>query len=118
MNEIDELLETIKNSVTRLRNSIEIEEAEMLQLKTKGLIYAGTWYKAGKYLYLVHPGKDGRERQREYIGADEEKIAAALAGIERGQKYLRCEARKTRLEMQLRNIAYHLRNGEREAKRQ
>lgn len=118
MNEIDELLQTIKNSVTRIRNSIELEEAEMLKLQTKGLIYAGTWYKAGKYLYLVHPDENGNGRKREYIGADEQKIAEALGGIERGQKYLRCEARKTRLEMQLRNIAYHLRNGDREAHRE
>lgn len=116
MHEIDELLETIKDRVTSIRESIELEEAKMVKLQTKGLIYAGTWYKAGKYLYLVHPDEDGNGRKREYIGADEQKIADALAGIERGQKYLVCAARKKHLEQRLRDIAYHLTNAKYSAK--
>lgn len=65
----------------------------MEELKRLGLIYAGTHYKAGKYLYLVYPVQEDGSRERVYIGADPEKIAAALAGIERGVEYDQLEQR-------------------------
>jgi len=109
MENIDELLATIAANVQRIRASIEIERGEMIKLQEAGLIYAGTWYKNKKYLYLVHPDRDGQGRQREYIGADEAKVNEALAGIERAKKYDKCAARKEWLERQLGSVAYQLR---------
>lgn len=66
--------------------------AEMAVLKKQGLIYATTYWRpdaAGdnKYLYLHFPQRQGRNRDRRYIGADADKIAEALAGIERAKQY-------------------------------
>jgi len=101
MNEIMELLDQAKATAESLERSIQTETDEMEKLENAGLIYAGTWYKAGKYLYLVYPSDGCGERKRDYIGADEEKIMAALAGIERGQKYNQCKARKEALQLKM-----------------
>ena len=58
----------------------------MKALQEAGLIYASEHWRDGKYLYLIHPSRDG-QRERKYIGADAGKIAEAQAGIRRGKEY-------------------------------
>lgn len=85
----------------------------MADLKKQGLIYAGTWWKDGKYLYLVYPSDGFGSRKRQYIGAEQEKIDEANAGIGRGQKFNEAKARMLRLRDQLNTIQYHLLSAER-----
>jgi len=108
MNEIMELLDRTKAAAESLARSIQTETDEMEKLKRAGLIYAGTWYKAGKYLYLVYPSDGNGDRKRDYIGADEDKITTALAGIERGQKYNQCKARKEALQSKMNRMKQYL----------
>lgn len=112
-NSIEQLLNHIGDQIASIKASIDLEEAEMKTLKDAGLIYAGTWYKSGKYLYLIHPSDGFGYRKREYVGAEPEKIAAALEGIERGRKYDKAKARRNRLRDELNTIQYHLMNAER-----
>lgn len=51
------------------------------EVEEQGIVDAKPHWKDGKYLYLIHPMKDG-ERMREYVGADESKIQVALCKIE------------------------------------
>jgi hypothetical protein len=95
----------IDSAWVQIKEKMEQMEADyfatidrMEELKAQGLIYAGTHYKAGKYLYLVYPVQEDGSRERKYIGADPEKIREALAGIERGQEYIRLKERKRQLE--------------------
>lgn len=47
---------------------------------------ASPYWHEGKYLYLIHPARDGY-RARKYIGKDPVKVADALASIERFKKH-------------------------------
>lgn len=80
-------LNQIRLVAEKLQQAWDSTHFEMAELKAQGLIYAGTTYKAGKYLYLVYPYDDAGQRKREYIGADPDKIKEALAGIERARRY-------------------------------
>lgn len=97
MDGIEQSLIQLQAEAAKKREAYNRAKAEMDSLKAKGLIYAGTHYKAGKYLYLVYPVADDGSRERKYIGADPEKIKAALAGIERGTEYQRLEVRMQQL---------------------
>lgn len=110
---IEQLLNHIENQVHALKRQIQTEEDCMEDLKKKGLIYAGTWWKDGKYLYLVYPSDGFGSRKRQYIGAEQEKINEANEGISRGQKYNEAKARMLRLRDQLNTIQYHLLSAER-----
>lgn len=110
---IEQLIHHVENQVQSLKRQIQTEEDEMASLKAMGLIYAGTWYKGGKYLYLIHPSDGFGYRKREYIGAEPEKVQAALDGIERGKRYDKTKARMEYLRRQLNSIQYHLMNAER-----
>lgn len=110
---IEQLLQHIENQVQSLKRQIQTEEDCMADLKKQGLIYAGTWWKDGKYLYLVYPSDGFGSRKRQYIGAEQEKIDEANAGIGRGQKFNEAKARMLRLRDQLNTIQYHLLSAER-----
>lgn len=92
---IEELLIQIGEQIRTLKEKIDAEQIIMDELKKAGLIYAGTWWKGGKYLYLIHPSDGFGYRKREYIGADTEKIAEAMAGIDRGRKYDDAKSRQS-----------------------
>jgi len=109
---IEELLNHIENQVHALKRQIQTEEEHMADLKKQGLIYAGTWWKDGKYLYLVYPSDGFGSRKRQYIGAEEQKIKEANEGISRGQKYNEAKHRMLRMRDQLNRIQYHLMSAE------
>lgn len=98
MDKLEERIDNLTYALKRIRKEWNIVNDGMLELESKGLIYAGTHYKAGKYLYLVYPSKGGESRKREYVGQDEAKIKVALEGIERARKYDALSVRKQGLE--------------------
>lgn len=112
---IEQLVNEVSEQIKAAKAAIQTDEFNMEQLKKAGISYAGTWWKARKYLYLVHPSDGFGYRKREYIGADAEKVQAALAGIERGKLFEQCKQRrdwnrKVLSEMQL-QLTYTHRNG-------
>lgn len=91
---IEQLISEVSEQVRTIQAAIQTDEFNMEQLRKAGICYAGVWWKAGKYLYLVHPSDGFGYRQREYIGADPEKVQAALDSIKRGDLYNECKARR------------------------
>lgn len=91
---IEQLISEVSDQIKAAQEAIQTDEFNMEQLKKAGISYAGTWWKAGKYLYLVHSSDGFGYRQREYIGADTEKVQAALASIERGKLFEQCKQRR------------------------
>jgi len=83
--------------IDKLDAAIASTTATMKALEVAGLIYAAEHWRDGKYLYLIHPSKDGR-RERKYVGADDNKVAEARAGILRGQEYDELATRLRKLE--------------------
>lgn len=86
------LKETLSNlhasvaDIEELHKELLQLEKEMAALEKAGLEYAAPHYREGKYFYLISSMRDG-QRERRYIGADPEKIRAALDAIERGKEY-------------------------------
>lgn len=93
---IEQLISEITEQVRQLQEAIQLDEFNMEQLKKAGISYAGVWWKAGKYLYLVHPSDGYGYRQREYIGADPEKVQMAMDSLKRGQMFLEAKQRRDR----------------------
>lgn len=70
----------------------QLAELENWKVKTKELlaeeqrltnldpVNASLWWKADKYLYLIHPMVDG-QRKREYIGADVDAVNKAMERV-------------------------------------
>lgn len=74
-----------------------------------------TYYRNGKYLYLIYPTKEDGTRFREYIGSDPKKIEATLAAIKRFERWqnlcqvrLELEQKKTRAIDVLKNLYWSL----------
>ncbi len=100
----EELAEKMLKEASRLPRLIESLAhahqqivSRMNDLERAGLIHATPHYRQGKYLYLIHPMKDG-ERRREYIGADPGKIEKALEAVNRVHKYEALSHKLARLE--------------------
>lgn len=100
-------LQRIKAILDNLDMLAHNTEQEMAALKTAGVKYATPHYRAGRYLYLIHPQKDG-ERVREYIGADPEKITAALDAINRAHQYDQLAETLKRDQQKTGSIQYYL----------
>lgn len=84
-------------------------KAKIEALEEAGIANASPSYRDGKYLYLIFPMVDG-ERKREYIGADPEKIAAALARIERNKQHSALTAELQRYDAGFSRAAWQLRD--------
>ena len=56
---------------------------QIVEMETLGTVLATPHYKAGKYLYLIHPTAQDGSRKREYVGADPVKIKEAMEAINR-----------------------------------
>lgn len=110
MDDMETKMDLIQEKMRLLRERYNRVQAEMTELQGQGLIYAGTTFKAGKYLYLVYPAKDGEPRKRVYIGQEQDKVQEALAGVERGQKYLECEKYLEQLKTSARVASYYIDN--------
>jgi hypothetical protein len=99
--EYTEIIQAISDGLARLDAAISERAAEIQQLEEEGMINAKEHWRGGKYLYLIHPQKNG-ERQREYIGADPDKIATARKRMANYQRWHDAQAEKTSLEQQMR----------------
>ena len=95
--ELAKLAGSLPELIDRLDAAIASTTATMKRLEVAGLIYAAEHWRDGKYLYLIHPSKDG-QRERKYVGADPAKIAEAKAGILRGHEYDQLATRLRKLE--------------------
>ncbi len=80
---------------------------KMAELKKDGLKYATPHYRAERYLYLIHPQKDG-ERVREYVGTNPAKITEALDAINRGHQYERLAEELKREETKIGMVEYQI----------
>lgn len=81
--EIIEILYYIQTLAMEKKNDIHQLEEKIAGLKNLGTVNATLHYKAGRYLYLIHPTDSCGNRKREYIGADPEKIKAAQDAVNR-----------------------------------
>src|SRR4051812_33994220 len=83
----EDALKKVAEIVKKLQGlEVEFNEKKqaLAEVEAMGYNYAGTTYKAGKYLYLVYPSVDGQDRRREYVGANPQKITEAMAKLDRG----------------------------------
>lgn len=110
MDKVESKLLEVSEKIRQRRDEWNRVQAQLLALKKQGLTYAGTTWKNGKYLYLVYPSKNGEPRKRVYVGHGEEKVREALAGIERGEQYLKLEERAEWLQRQSQLAGYHCMN--------
>jgi hypothetical protein len=84
--EIVQQLKYLEKSIKELEEQRKTIFDHMTALENQGLIYASTYYRNEKYLYLIYPMVDGK-RKREYVGCDPQKIEDAKVGIARGHEY-------------------------------
>ncbi|NIP73034.1 MAG: hypothetical protein GWO16_08390 [Gammaproteobacteria bacterium] len=82
-------------------------QREIARLERQGTTAARPHWRAGRYLYLVHPQRDGR-RRREYVGVNPTRVARALYQVERWERVQALRAELAELEDQLRHIAARL----------
>jgi hypothetical protein len=76
----------VDQAITYLRSRRETLEAEATRLEQlRPVLATPHWRKdrhgQPRYLYLIHPTQDDGSRRREYIGADPEAQAVALARV-------------------------------------
>lgn len=101
---LDKLETAIRSLYSRqaeLQNQID-------DLNRLGWVDAKSHWRDEKYLYLIHPMKDG-ERVREYIGADPQKIAEALDRIARKAEIEEVEKKHSEVSASLSQLIYYLR---------
>lgn len=113
-----ELLKSASWLRTLLLDRIQLaahQRAELARLDAAGRIYATPHWRDGRYLYLIYPTDGAGSRRREYVGADPDKIKAALAGVEHARQYdaLRDDTRRLDallawVERELGTLAYRL----------
>ena len=76
-------LRQIEQQIREKAASIEKLEGKIRQLEKLGTVNASLHYKAGRYLYLIHPTDESGDRVRQYVGAQPEKIREAQESINR-----------------------------------
>ena len=83
-------------------------EAELKRLDTAGRIYATPHYRKGRYLYLLHPTDSTGSRKREYIGANPERVAEALAKVQNARNHDELSEQSRRAQHALNVAAYQM----------
>jgi hypothetical protein len=92
------LTQTIRDYLLGLQDIAEHLLQEMAALESEGVYDqepTPSWEQrqgSGAYLRLVYP-TNGQVRRKEYVGANKEKIEAALARVERTRQHRRLKAR-------------------------
>lgn len=94
-------LDAMAHQVTELNTRIE-------EVKAQGMAEASPHWRDGKYLYLIHPQRNG-ERKREYIGADPGAQKAALQRVENWSRYQELERERDKAQGRLRQSSMELR---------
>ena len=94
MNTSKQYLSSLANAATRLPDLISSFDVattglnqQLIELKSKGLIYATEHWKDGKYMTLLYPIQPGKPRQRKYVGNDPAKVKEAQEQIQRAKEY-------------------------------
>ena len=83
-----------------LAAEIRYSRKEIAALEQQGATQATEHWREGKYLYLLHPTRDGK-RVREYIGCNPAKVQAAQDRVDRYKKAEQHRATIADLERQL-----------------
>jgi len=83
-----------------LAETIQDHHQQISALEEQGATQATEHWREGKYLYLMHPTRDGK-RKREYIGRDPAKVQAAQDRVDRYKKAEQHRKETDRLERQL-----------------
>lgn len=120
--ELVELAASVPKMIRAMEAEISGAVAGMAALEKAGLIYATEhWRKDAqgepKYLYLLHPQKQGEERRRDYVGCDAQGIEDARAGIVRGQEYDKLAGKLSALTGRVRRVAEALEDARRHLSR-
>lgn len=76
-------LHQIEQQIREKAERIEELEGKIRHLGKLGTINASLHYKAGRYLYLIHPTNESGDRVRQYVGAQPEKIREAQESVNR-----------------------------------
>ena len=93
-------LTAAKEQLDNLAAEIRYSRKEIAALEQQGATQATEHWREGKYLYLLHPTRDGK-RKREYIGRDPAKVQAAQDRVDRYKKAEQHRTETDRLERQL-----------------
>ncbi len=101
------MTDKIADAIRSLRERHAKLKDEIFHVQRLGWVEATPHYRDGKYLYLIHPMQN-RERQREYIGSDPEKIQDALDRIERKKEYDALNEKLADIDFALTQIQAHL----------
>lgn len=75
-------------------------ENQLQKLGALKVVDASPYWLNGLYLYLIHPKRKGQKRVRDYVGNDPQRVAEALAMVERGRQAKQIRARITQLKNQ------------------
>lgn len=76
-------LRQIEQQIREKAERIAELEGKIHALEALGTVNASLHYKAGRYLYLIHPTHESGDRIRQYIGAQPEKIREAQESVNR-----------------------------------
>lgn len=76
-------LRQIEQQIREKAERIAKLEGKIRALETLGTVNASLHYKAGRYLYLIHPTHKSGNRLRQYVGAQPEKIREAQKAVNR-----------------------------------
>lgn len=79
-------LRQIEQQIREKAGKIAELEGKIHALEKLGTVNASLHYKAGRYLYLIHPTHESGDRVRQYIGAQPEKIKEAQESVNRFHK--------------------------------
>lgn len=104
---LDKKVELIPDYIQQLNDRQAALLDEKTSLEQTERIDATPYWHQEKYLYLIHPKKDGR-RTRVYIGKKEDKIKQALAAIKRGKRYQELCQELEEIEQNLRTATFKL----------
>jgi hypothetical protein len=115
--ELTQLPAQIADLLGKTLAQLALLQAHAAMLVELGITDASTYYRDGVYLYLVHPTASDGSRQREYVGKDPAKIAAALARINRREEHNQVTRQIKEIENRLNSIAYNLYSQKRDLER-
>lgn len=86
INQLSRLAAGVVSALDAAKQTRAALAGEIAALERAGIVNATPFWNKGKYLYLSYPMHRG-VRRREYIGADQDKIAGMLAKIERFKQH-------------------------------
>ena len=96
------------NHLDAIAHQIAGLDAQIAQVEAQGMVEATPYYRKEKYLYLIHPQRNG-ERVREYIGADEEKQQEALRRVANWDRYSELQQERQKIQQHLNSLLSDLR---------